>query len=1196
MFKIVIANNIISINGMFKTLCQIIVSLLILSMIIMPGRAMAFPAPAVKAGPAQPGLPEALSAEDVSQQDWSLMRDQIAAARYHFSWQEGKALEEGGYHAPNPALGLGVNFGPSGLHLWALDATGDAIGLNLTSLNGMPAGRSDFSSDDNLVTRTGIGWQETLENLEAEIRYSLTLTAEAVEGETLTLLYPLSGKLTPIFNGESLVVQDGAGKTVFWIGAFSVVDASGTEYPAVFSLQERGLMVELSDIGGSVLPLKVTMRVWTSGPKLTAADVEALDMFGYAVAASGDVIVVGALWEDTYGSEAGAAYVFHRMKGGVNNWGEVTKLTASDAESLDEFGNSVSVSGDVIVVGARYEDSGGNNAGAAYVFQRMEGGDDLWGQVVKLTAFDAEPGDDFGWSVAVSGDVIVVGAPSEDAGGSGAGAAYVFQRTEGGGDDWGQTAKLIALDAENFDGFGWSVAASGDVITVGSVGEDSGGSSAGAAYVFQRTEGGGDNWGEVAKLIAFDSEMDDFFGSSIAVSGDVIVVGAKGEDTGGSSAGAAYVFHRMEGGSDQWGQIAKLVASDAEGGENFGESVAVSGDTILVGARTENTAGSNAGAAYLFHRREGGDDQWGEIEKLAAYDAGEGKGFGSSVSISGDIIVIGAYGDNNGAGAAYIFNDDAEVWKQTSKQFALDTAGGDGLGYTVAVSGDVIVVSAPWENTGGSFAGAAYVFHRMEGGADQWGEVTKLTASEPKSADYFGASLAISGDVIVIGSNDTNSGEIGAGAAYVYHRNKDGLNAWGEVIKLTASDAQSGSTFGSSVAVSGDVIVIGASGEDTLATNAGAAYVFHRNMGGVDAWGEVTKLTALDAEAEDQYGSSVAISGDVIVIGAGWEDAGGQNAGAVYVYHRMEGGNDNWGQVKKLIASDAQNFDGFGWSVAVSGDVIVVGAPYEDFSSEDVGAVYVFQRMEGGIDNWGEVVKLMASDAQLDDLFGDSVAISGDVIVVGAFHEDTGGSNAGAFYTFHRIEGGENNWGQVDKTMPSDVKAGDYFGGSVSVSEDVIVAGAYWEDTAGSNAGAFYTFQPDLSDADLSLAKTGSLFAVAVGEQITYTLTVSNAGPDPAENLTVIDVLPDGVTFLGATGNGWNCSLDGGSVICVRDSLGLGDAPAITLTVLAPTVVGEITNSALVTTDTLDPDPGNNSDDHVILIWEIFIYLPLIIR
>ena len=272
--------------------------------------------------------------------------------------------------------------------------------------------------------------------------------------------------------------------------------------------------------------------------KLLASDAQAGDVFGYSVAVSGDTAVVGAMWEDAGGADAGAAYVFQRDEGGAGDWGEVTKLTASDAQASAQFGESVAMSGDTAVVGAR----GAFAAGAAYVFQRDQGGAANWGQVKRLTASDAQGGDQFGFSVAVSGNTAVVGANTEDAGGSNAGAAYVFQRNEGGADNWGEVKKLTASDAQAGDGFGISVAVSGDTAVVGAHSEDTGGNNAGAAYVFGRDQGGADNWGEVKKLLASDAQVDDQFGISVAVSGDTAVVGADGEDAGGISAGAAYVF------------------------------------------------------------------------------------------------------------------------------------------------------------------------------------------------------------------------------------------------------------------------------------------------------------------------------------------------------------------------------------------------------------------------------------------------------------------------------------------------------------------------------------------------------------------------------------------------------------------------------------------------------------------------------
>ena len=189
-----------------------------------------------------------------------------------------------------------------------------------------------------------------------------------------------------------------------------------------------------------------------------------------------------------------------------------------------------------------------------------------------------------------------------------------------------------------------------------------------------------------------------------------------------------------------------------------------------------------------------------------------------------------------------------------------------------------------------------------------------------------------------------------------------------EINKLTASDALGGEEFGSGVAISGDTAIVGARGDFAKSSsNAGAAYVLGRNQGGVGNWGEVKKLIASDAQAGDQFGISVAVSGNTAVVGARREAAGGLGAGAAYVFQRDQGGADNWGELKKLTAPDAEAGDDFGVSVAVGGDTVVVGAFDENSGGDFAGAAYVFQRDQGGLDNWGWVKKLTASDAQVRD-------------------------------------------------------------------------------------------------------------------------------------------------------------------------------------------------------------------------------------
>jgi len=202
----------------------------------------------------------------------------------------------------------------------------------------------------------------------------------------------------------------------------------------------------------------------------------------------------------------------------------------------------------------------------------------------------------------------------------------------------------------------------------------------------------------------------------------------------------------------------------------------------------------------------------------------------------------------------------------------------------------------------------------------------------------------VMGDYAIVGAQYEDSGGISSGAAYVFYRDQGGADNWGQVVKLTASDAEAGDEFGSSVAIDGDYVVSGAIGEDSGGTDRGAAYIFYRNQGGTDNWGEVLKLTASDPEDQDAFGGSVAIDGEFVVVGAFYEDGDEKNnRGAAYIYGRNSGGQDVWGQVIKILASDAGDGDNFGFSVAIEGNFVVIAVPYEETEGNtDRGAVYIF--------------------------------------------------------------------------------------------------------------------------------------------------------------------------------------------------------------------------------------------------------------
>lgn len=458
-------------------------------------------------------------------------------------------------------------------------------------------------------------------------------------------------------------------------------------------------------------PVQATPQGGYQEAYLKAVNPDAIDHFGFATAISDDTVVVGAYREasnatgvgsdslDNSAPKSGAAYVFVRSP---TDWSQQAYLKASNAEQDDCFGHSVAVDGNIVVVGAFNEassspgvngnesDNGAFGSGAAYVFARNR---TSWVQQAYLKGFNPLSSERFGFSVSVSGDLVVVGAPRDVGLGQRTGAAYVFERV---GTAWHQQAILTASNAEPADEFGFHVAVDGETIVVGAPNEDSQltgvnptqdnntAVDAGAAYVFVRD---GTTWIQQAYLKASNTDPGDFFGTSVDITQDMIVVGATHEASastgvGGNQnsdsatqSGAAYVFVRD---GTNWSQQAYLKASNAEEGDRFGTSVGVSGNKVIVGAIWEDSSasgvnadqgnsGSGCGAAYVFSRTM---TTWRQESYIKALHPGTYDFFGGSVGISGTKAVVGAYNEDSaatgvngdqsddslpGSGAAYAF-------------------------------------------------------------------------------------------------------------------------------------------------------------------------------------------------------------------------------------------------------------------------------------------------------------------------------------------------------------------------------------------------------------------------------------------------------------------------------------------------------------------------------------------------------------
>ncbi len=372
--------------------------------------------------------------------------------------------------------------------------------------------------------------------------------------------------------------------------------------------------------------------------KLLPDDGAAEDFFGWSVAISGVTAIVGARWDDDNGTGSGSIYLFDTTTGR-----QIAKLLPNDGSAFDNFGFSVAISGTTVIVGAFQDNDNGTNSGSAYLFDTTTGT-----QIAKLLPDDGSASDNFGNSVAISGAIAIVGAWRDDDNGTDSGSAYLFDTNTG-----RQIAKLLPVDGAAGDRFGNNVRISGTTAIVGARRDDDNGTDSGSAYLFDTTTGT-----QIAKLLPNNGAAFDLFGHSVAISGDTAIVGAVSADNDDSNSGSAYLFETTTG-----RQIAKLLPNDSAAGDGFGNSVAIIRATVIVGAIHDTDNGFGSGSAYLFDVATGR-----QIAKLLPDDGDRNDRFGS-VAIDGppgmEVAMVGAYGDDdNGAlsGSAYLFDASFCPW------------------------------------------------------------------------------------------------------------------------------------------------------------------------------------------------------------------------------------------------------------------------------------------------------------------------------------------------------------------------------------------------------------------------------------------------------------------------------------------------------------------------------------------------------
>ncbi len=381
------------------------------------------------------------------------------------------------------------------------------------------------------------------------------------------------------------------------------------------------------------------------------------------------------------------------------SWGTVSAQDCDPEETArfsgsgaDRLGSSIAISNDVAVVGAPSAEVNSIATGSASVF-RFNGS--RW--VLEATlAPSGAPGDDFGRAVAISGDTILIGSPGDDRNGDRSGSAYIFRYD---GLDWNQEDRLVPSVAAPEDHFGWSVALSGDVALVGAFFHDNATTDAGAAFVFHYT---GTKWEEEAVLVASDAQRSDGFGRAVAISGNTIAVGATYDDDNGGDSGSAYLFG-YDG--NTWNQTSKLLALDGVEGDHFGMSVSISGVVVVVGSPDDDDNDTNSGSAYIYNAISGH-----QVSKILPSNGRFRNHFGASVNITPNLLVVGAPAPGNDeflAGQAYLFRFDGFQWIEESMFIDVGGQSGDGMGYSVAVNSSFSMIGARGKNDN---EGAAFVY------------------------------------------------------------------------------------------------------------------------------------------------------------------------------------------------------------------------------------------------------------------------------------------------------------------------------------------------------------------------------------------------------------------------------------------------------------------------------------------------------
>ncbi|WP_367871193.1 choice-of-anchor D domain-containing protein [Luteolibacter sp. Populi] len=762
---------------------------------------------------------------------------------------------------------------------------------------------------------------------------------------------------------------------------------------------------------------------------------------GHSVAVDGTYAVIASPFDDTGGEDSGIVGVYNATTGAL-----IHSLANPEPFVQSRFGWSVAVSGNWVVVGVKDDDTGAEDTGIAYVY-------DMASVTPAIPAYvlgNPDPGenDSFGYSVAIAGNRVVVGAPDGDVEDADAGTAYVYDLASGTPE---QPLVTLANPLASGQNFGWSVAISGTRVVIGSP-QDSGTGDLSRAYVYDVSSGTPQT--PEASYADATPASNERFGWSVAASGTRVAVAAPHHDTGADNAGACYLYDFSSG--TPASPTATVLNPAALLADEFGFSISLSDTRLAVGNHLDDQSGADAGRVYVF------DVSSGSPAILATLDnptPQSGDNFGRSVSISGTRLATGAHGDNTGGsdvGSAYVF--DFSGAPPSAPVLTINTpsiSSEEEFATAIALWGSIVVIGAHHDDKGGNpNCGTVFIYDRLSPNPTQ--PVLTIDNPAPNLNDYFGAAVAINGNTVVVAAYQDDVPATNCGIVYVYDRSSPTPGT--PVLTIQNPAAGNGDQFGNTIALSGTRLVVGCSRNDpgvapNTVSDAGSVYVYDLNSGT-----PTVPVAILDNPAphiEDVFGYAVAISGTNVLVGAYNNDSGAPNSGSAYLYDISSGTPAVPVAVFDNPAPTTDDF--FGHAVALSVQWAVVGAHMNDSGARDAGSAYVYALAD--LPATAPNVILHNPAPEPEDAFAFSVAIDGSRIVIGGPEIDNGAPDAGGVYVYDMTS--STPAVAVDILDCLDHRTGDFFGFNVAVQDNNIVVGAPLDDGTSFDRGAAYYFDPD---------------------------------------------------------------------------------------------------------------------------------------